>query len=169
MRLRSPRIEPLIAGVLVFMAGLLAFPPVADGADKTKTNSPSAAERLIIRYSNGAFELVSRTSLNKVVPPSVSLPDSLGRVSGHWFEVQSEAGKTVYRRQMPAPDIIYTELPTEDNPTRLSRAETVVPEKTFSILIPKKDEGAFLVLFGPPSAPEKRTQASGEVGRLRLR
>jgi hypothetical protein len=164
MRIRFTRIEPLIVGTLVFIAAMLAFPLVADSAE-----APPTAERLVIHYSSGTFELVSRTSLHKVVPPSVSLPDSLGRVSGHWFEVQSEAGKTVYRRRMPAPDIIYTESPTEENPTKMSRAEVTVPEKTFSILVPVKDDGNWLVLYGPPAGTNKRTQAAGETGRIRLR
>jgi hypothetical protein len=168
MRLRFSRIEPLIIGALVFAVAMLAFPMVVDSADANKPDAPPTAERLIIQYTNGSFELVSRTSLNKPVPPSVNLPDSLGSVRGHWFEVQSEAGKMVYRRRMPAPDIVYTESPTEDNP-KLSRAEFVVPEKTISILVPVKDDGNFLVLYGPPAGTDKRTQAAGEVGRIRLR
>ena len=169
MKSRIPPIAPLVVGGLVFAAGLLAFPRSIDSAGADKQAVPPAAERLTVRYAQGSFELVSRTSLAKIVPPSVDLPDSVGQVRGCWFEVQSEAGKTVYRRRIAAPNVVYTESPTEDNPGRLSRAETVVPEKTISILIPKKDEGAFLVFYGPPAAPEKRTQASGEVGRIRLR
>jgi hypothetical protein len=169
MRLRFSRLEPLIVGALVLAVAMLAFPLVADSADGNKPDSSPTAERLVIRYANGSFELVSRTSLNKVVPPSVSLPDSVGRVSGHWFEVQSEAGKTVYRRRMQDPGIVYTEVPTEENPTKLSRAEVVVPEKTISILVPVKSDGNFLVLYGPPAGAKSRTQAAGEVGRIRLR
>lgn len=169
MRFRVSRIGPLIVGLLVLAAALLAWPPAVDSADTGKAGTAPTAERLVLRYANESFELVSRTPLHKVVPPSVSLPDSVGKVRGNWFEVQSAAGQTVYRRRMPAPDIIYTEIPTEDNPGQLSRAEATVPEKTISILAPVKDNGDYLVIYGPPAGKAERTQAAGEIGRIRLR
>jgi len=127
------------------------------------------AERLTLHYANGSFEVVSRTVLDKVVPPSVALPAPVGQVRGSWFELQSDAGKTVYRRHMAAPDIVYTEIPTEEDPTKPSRAEFVVPERTFSVLVPIKKDGNYLVLYGPAAGSKSRAQAAGEIGRIRLR
>lgn len=156
-------------GMLSLAAVVLTLARPAGGADAKQSTAPPTAERLILHYVNGTIEVVSRTPLTKVVPPSVTLPDEKGKVRGNWFEVQSDAGMTVYRRRMPAPDIVYTEIPTEENPSQLSRAEIVVPEKTFSILVPIKSDGNYLVLYGPPTGTKSRGQAAGEIGRIRLR
>ena len=76
MSLRIPPMAPLVAGALVFVVALLAFPRVGDGADKQAV--PPAAERLTVRYAQGSFELVGRTSLAKIVPPCQMSRDRLG-------------------------------------------------------------------------------------------
>jgi len=169
MKFRFPAMAPLAIGALVFAVALLILPPVADGADANKTTTAPTAERLVLHYVNGAFEVVSRTPLHKVVPPSVELPKVENGVRGSWFEVQADNGTVVYRRRMAAPDIVYTEIPTEENPSQLSRAEIVVPENTFSILVPIKSDGNFLVLYGPPAGAKSRNQAAGEIARIQLR
>jgi len=155
-------------GVLLFVAALLIVPRPAGGADTIKTAAPPTAERLILKYANGTFEVVSRTPLNKAVPPSKPMPAAEGQVRGNWFELQADDGKVVYRRGMAAPDMVYTEIPTEENPSKLSRAEFTVPEKTFSVLVPIKSDGNYLVLYGPPASTKSRNQAAGEIGRIRL-
>ncbi len=169
MNLRFPAVAPGAIGALVFAVVLLILPGTAVGADSAKVTTAPTAERLVLHYVNGSIELVSRTSLNKVVPPSVELPESQNGVRGNWFELQDSDGKVVYRRRMAAPDIVYTEIPTEENPSQLSRAEIVVPDKTFSILVPIQSNANDLVLFGPPKGTKSRNQAAGEIGRIQLR
>jgi hypothetical protein len=169
MVLWSSRLVRSAVGFVVLIASFLAAPESGDSAGSNSRAQPQPAERLVIRYTQASFELISRTPLEKTVPPSIALPDSLGRVSGYWFELQSESGVVVYRRRTHAPDIVYTETPMASNPTRLTRAETVVPENTLTVLIPRKAEGESLVFFGPPPGAEKRIVASGEIGRVRLR
>lgn len=169
MKSRFPALAWSAIGVVLFVAALLIVPRPAGGADSTKTAAPPAAERLILRYANGTIEVVTRTPLNKPVPPSQSMPAAKGEVRGNWFELQADNGDVVYRRGMAAPDLVYTEVPTAENPSQLSRAEFVVPEKTFSILVPIKSDGNYLVLYGAPVGSKSRNQAAGEIGRIRLR
>jgi hypothetical protein len=150
-------------GVCVAGAGL------ASGADSKEGVGVQPVERLMIRYNEGSFEIVERIPLEKILPPSVELPDSVGRLAGYWFEVQNTEGKTVYRRRMTAPDIIYTESPTEDEPNTLRRADIVVPDKLFSVLVPRKSEARALVFFGQQAGPEKRMRPAAELGRVVLR
>jgi hypothetical protein len=152
-----------VLGVCVAGAGL------AIGAESKGNPSVQPVERLMIRYSEGSFEIVERITLQKILPPSVELPDSVGRVAGYWFEVQNADSKTIYRRRMTAPEIIYTESPTEDEPHKLQRTDIVVSEKLLSVLVPKKSAARSLVFFGHPAGAEKRMRPAAEIGRVVLR
>ena len=86
MRLKLPIVlmaAGLTAAILLAIAVALAA-----GEGTTATTNPRLqdAERLVIRYSASGFELVSRTALLKVLPPTVALPATKGAVSGSWFE-----------------------------------------------------------------------------------
>jgi hypothetical protein len=151
--------------LLVFAVALAAD----EGTDATTNPRLQAAERLVIRYSASGFELVSRTPLLKILPPSVALPVAKGAVSGSWFEVQSDGGDPVYRRRIVSPRIIYTEVPTDDAPDRLTRDEIAVDENVFSVLVPAGKDAKSLVFYDSNLDVQKRTEAATEIGRIGLR
>jgi len=139
------------------------------GLNATVNPRVQSVERLVIRYSASGFELLSRTPLQKVLPPSAKLPATKGLVSGSWFEVQSNAGDVVYRRRISSPRILYTEVPTDDDPGVLKRDEAVVEENVFSVLVPAGKDANALIFFDSGTDIQKRTEASSEIGRIGLR
>ena len=157
-----------VLGVAVLMALAAALAAGDGGGAPTKTRM-QAAERLVIRYSATGFELVSRTPLMKVLPPTVSLPGEKGAVSGSWFEVQSDGGDVVYRRRISSPRMVYTEAPTEDEPGVLKREEIAVDENVFSILVPAGTDAKSLIFYDSNPDIQKRTEAAIEIGRIGLR
>ncbi|MBD3297904.1 MAG: hypothetical protein GF341_04550 [candidate division Zixibacteria bacterium] len=91
-------LAPLVlAGVMIVCLAQL----VSSGSDPAARHNQSAnapnAERLVIRYADGAFELISRTPLVKTLPPSVAMPAPLGDVRGSWVEVVDNAADVLYR------------------------------------------------------------------------
>ncbi len=169
MKVQQLHVLRYLAGIVILVGMLWVLPSPIDGASPTQTVGPQSVERLVIQYNQGSFELISRTPLRKTLPPSVTLPAPIGQVRGSWFEVQSTTGEMVYRRRFPAPNVIYTEWPTQDDPTQLRREEIEVSENVFTILVPKNDKAEALLIFGTPRGQDKRAAAAGEIGRLQLR
>lgn len=156
----------LAASLLLAIAVTLAASPSAISPANARVQ---AVERLVIRYSAAGFELVSRTPLMKVLPPSVALPAEKGAVSGSWFEVQGDGGDVVYRRRFDSPRIIYTEVPTADNPGVLKRDEAIRDENVFSVLVPAGKDAKSLVFYDSSLDTRKRSEAANEAGRIGLR
>jgi len=126
-------------------------------------------ERLVIRYVDGGYELISRTPLEKVLPPSVELPESDTGVRGSWFEVQDGSGNPVYRRLMESPRVLYSETLSDETPGQIVRHETTVSERIFSVLVPANESARSLALFDQPVTANQRATAAAEVGRITLR
>ena len=164
---------PIVLVAAGFAAAILLALPVALAADEGTTANTNPrlqeSERLVIRYSPSGFEVVSRTPLLKVLPPSVTLPGAKGAVSGSWFEVQSDDGDVVYRRRITSPRIVYTEVPTADEPGLMKRDEIIVDENVFSVLVPAGKDAKSLVFYDSNLDVQKRTEAATEIGRIGLR
>jgi hypothetical protein len=139
------------------------------GAQSIVVRGPQAAERLVIEYKDGAFALLSRTEVTKVIPPSVALPAAKGQVRGCWFEVQDDGGAVLYRRRMSSPRIVYTEYPAEDGSGAIVREEAAVSSHTFSILVPRHADIQAVAFYDSDRDDQKRTQPASEIGRLALR
>ncbi|GAB4316545.1 MAG: hypothetical protein Kow0074_04530 [Candidatus Zixiibacteriota bacterium] len=139
-----------------------------DPAPGTKNAALQSAERLVIQYKDGEFTILSRTTVQKVLPPSTSLPAGKGQVRGTWFEVQDVTGAVVYRRPMTSPRVLHSETLNESS-GQIEHAETEVTEQVFSVLVPAQSEAKSLVLFDSPTDPNKRTAAASEIARLALR
>lgn len=148
---------------------LLAFLLPATLALNTTAPIGPSAERMVIRYHDGSYEILRRTPMTKILPATVALPGKTGDVRGNWFEVQTATGEVLYRRLMTAPNVRYVEYRSPDNPTRLKREEAVVAERTFSVLVPARSDASYLVFYGPADAAKNRTLPSMEIGRLALR
>lgn len=81
---------------------------------------PGAAQRALVKFADGTFELVSLTSLTTVLPPNDELPDA-DAVSGFWFELQDGDGTPIYRRVIGDPVRLVFEGPSDEVVTAASR------------------------------------------------
>ncbi len=165
----------------IFVPGLLAaiivvLLPVtltsAGSAAPQDTIGVQSVERLVIRYHEGNYQLMSRTTIQKVLPPSLALPDSAIRVAGTWFEVQTSDGNLLYRRPMPPPQIAYVELPKDSVTGQIERKETILSDRTFVITVPLRNDAVQVAFFDRPPRGARKTQASQGsqvVGRIQLR
>jgi len=170
LKKRYASITAGLFGLTLFAILITATSPTV--GEDTKAPIPAGsqtAERLVIRYSAGGYELVSRIPLLKILPPSTELPAPMGEVNGTWFEVRSDKDETIYRRRMASPQVVYTEIPTGDDPAMLNREEIILTENTFSVLVPAGENAASLVFFGSKPDPQKRAAAATEIGRIGLR
>jgi hypothetical protein len=146
--------------------GLLLSLGVAS-ALAAQPGTPVPAERLTIRFQEGTFEVVSRTALLKVLPPSDELPaDSIP--SGFWYELRSEKGRLRYRKIIEDPCLIRYEGRAEGAGTTatLERRDIVRSAGTFSLLVPRATAGDQLLLVESPHEPERRNEPAVEVARL---
>ena len=142
----------------VWLLGAL-FAGMTWGAFAQSTNDPVSVNRLIIQFRAGPtniFQLVSKTSIMKILSPSDQVP-LVGRpVSGFWFELQDSIGGVRYRRVI-------------DNPIRPAGSTGPAPaEQVFSLFVPSPVNGDRLVLFSSPLIPGGESQAAQEVGRVAL-
>ena len=148
---------------------LLVLLAATDGTAAAPAPGVQSVERLVIRYHGGSYELLSRTTLRKILPPSMLLPDSSGAVSGSWFELQTVAGGVLYRRPMRRPEIRYVEVPKDSTTGEITRQETTVTERTFVITVPLRDDGVQVVFYGQPVGTANKALSSQVMGIIRLR
>ena len=148
------------AGLFV-IAGSLAV-------DLPPTKGPVPAERLLISYSSGGYQLLSRTPLTKVIPPSDTLPATNGALSGFWFEVQTPQADVKYRRILPDPTKVYTEVPGPGPDPQPERAEASRTEAVFSVLIPQLPGSNNLVLVSGSIGGTSDIQEAKRVARIPL-
>jgi hypothetical protein len=156
-----PHLLAASAAVLFMVAAARAtdLPPVA---------APVSAERLVIQYKSGSYQLLSRTPLLKVLPPSDELPATNRAVSGFWFEVQTPKQKVIYRRIIPDPIKVYTEVPGPAPEPRPERAEAVRTEVVFTVLIPQVPGSNNLVLVSSPPGAAGNAPAAQPLARIPL-
>jgi hypothetical protein len=97
-------------GLLAALLAAAGLPAVA----QEQPAGPGEADRVVVRYTQGAYELVSVTPLETHLAPSDELPE--GEHSGFWFEVVSSGGELVYRRVIGHPVPLVFEGPDTDEP-----------------------------------------------------
>ncbi len=130
---------------------------------------PVPVDQVAIHFTApGSFEVVSQTSLMKVLAPSDELPAMGQPMSGFWFELQSAAGAVRYRRVIGNPVLIVFGGPATPEGTTKQLVEIVPPERDFALWIPQPAEGDQLVLFSSPLRPGAEAEPAMEVARLGL-
>ncbi len=127
------------------------------------------AERLVIHYHSGTFELVSRMTIRKVLPGSIAFADTTIQHSGSWFELQSATGANLYRRMMQPPQTIYVEALEDSTSGRYVRQEATVPDRTFVLLVPLRDDAVQVAFYGPPVAAAGKRAGTQLLGSISLR
>ncbi|MBI5868622.1 MAG: hypothetical protein HZB43_10085 [candidate division Zixibacteria bacterium] len=156
-------IKVAIRGTLI---AVLAFCGVAPAGAATALQR---AERLVIHYHSGSFELVSRMTIRKVLPGSVVFADTTIQHSGSWFELQSATGTNLYRRMMQPPQTIYVEALEDSTSGRYVRQEATVPDRTFVLLVPLRDDAVQVAFYGPPVAAAGKRAGAQLLGSISLR
>lgn len=159
---RRGRVVSAISVILVLLAVSSSAVAVADPKGPV---SPQPVDRIVVRYHEGTFEVVSRIRLTMVLAPTVSLP-SKGEVSGFWYELQSADGTVRYRRLLPDPTRITFEgvALTESGALKVERTESAASNRVFSVLVPAVAADDQLVLFGAPLEATQRF--GGEPSRV---
>lgn len=107
-------------------AGFLVLAGIATQAQEPP--GPGEAHRATVRFTEGAFELVSLTPLSTVLPPSDEITGDPGTMSGFWFELQDPDGAPLYRRIIGDPVRLFFEGPGEAAglaPARVSKRRTL--------------------------------------------
>ncbi len=122
------------------------------------------ASRIVVRYHEGTFEVVSSVPLNKTLAPTDSLP-AKGQASGFWYELRSADGELRYRRVVADPTRLVYEGPvvTESGAVVTERAEAAARDRVFSVLVPRIAPGDALIFYG--SLPDHQERTSGEASQ----
>jgi len=94
--------RPRLIFVFCLAAAVLGSPALAQGEFN--------AERVTVRYNDGAWELGNIDELNSVMPPIDELP-SASEVSGFWYELRNSEGGVLYRRVIGDPVRLFFEGP----------------------------------------------------------
>ena len=122
---------------------------------------PVDADRVVLRFSEGAFELVGVSPVTAVLPPSDALPGALGELSGFWFELQSSDGEVRYRRVVGDPVRLVFE-----GPDVIQKAAREAPGEIQ--LMEQRSRGSERTLSAPVAIPNRpTTQRSATTSRLK--
>jgi hypothetical protein len=153
-----PDLRRLLASLILLLASsLLAAASTADEpAGVSENPNLTAAQYVLMEFRDGRFRIVEVTSLDLVLPPSQPLPAELGKLSGFWFELQSEEGRVRYRRIVNHPLVVADGI----------EGEEVARRGTFSMVIPRPRPGEELVLFSSPLEPGELQRPARELLRL---
>src|SRR5215467_12490989 len=111
------------------IATLSAVPlGLALAQDAGGQGQPVAVDQVGIHFTApGSFDVVSQTSLTKVLTPSDELPGAPQPLSGFWFELQSATGAVKYRRVVGNPVLIVFGGPATAEGTTKQLVEIVPP------------------------------------------
>jgi hypothetical protein len=156
-----PHLLAAAAAVLFMVAAIYA-------TDLPPAPGPAPAERLVIRYSSGTYHLLSRTLLLKVIPPSDALPATNRPLSGFWIEVQTPKQEVKYRRIIPDPIKVYTEVPGPAPEPHPERSEAVPTEAVFTVLIPQVPGSNNLVLVSSSLGAAGNAPTAQPLARIPL-
>jgi hypothetical protein len=132
------------------------------------------ALRLTFSYDGDKIDLVSRQSVEMIVPPSDPV-EGTRRQAGFWLEVKGDGEKTVYRRMLHDPLATSVEAFSEDPQRTMYRAPSERRSGVFSVVVPEVEEGHFLSLVSSPSAAAPAAVAKAaeepavEIARFDLR
>ena len=162
------RAWPWSACALAPAAVVLSLALPTASAQEPGPSNAVAVERLTIKFSNGSFELLSRTPTRKVLPPADSLPRSERAPAGFWYEHRSANGALRYRRIVENPVLLVFEGPDGEKPGKPDRKEGVPAERIFSVLIPQSEVGDSLALFSSPLRPDAHAEPAQQVALLAI-
>ena len=121
---------------------------------------PNRAVRLTFKYDGDAVQLVRKTPLDKVPPPSDATADYEGQ-SGSWLEVRDASGRVVHRQVLHHPIKHDVEVFSGDPKRPFVRQVLDKPTGDFDVIVPEFEAPHSAVLFhstherGVPSGPSR--------------
>jgi hypothetical protein len=170
-RAAAPATVPLSSGLraltnllacLVLASSLVAAASPADEPNGVPQNpNLIPAQYILMEFRDSGFRVVEVTALEVVISPSQPLPAELGKVSGFWFELQSEEGGVRYRGIVDHPLLVRSEPPDDT-----AESVTVAVQALFSMVIPRVRPGEDLVIFSSPLEPGETGRPAREILRL---
>ena len=163
-------IQSLLSGVRrIGLSLFLILPSVGVSQEAKAAPGVQPVERLVIRFHDGSFELVSRIAIQKVLLPTLVFADSSGGVTGTWFELQTSTGGVLYRRSLNPPQFVYVESVADSVTGEIIRQITPVSERTFSIVVPRRDDASQITFYQRLPGSNDKSIAAPVIGRIRLR
>jgi len=129
---------------------------------------PTRVLRLTFSYEGNKIRLVSRQSVEMILPPSDPGQGYEGE-SGFWYSLNDPQERTVYRRVMQSPIRHDVEVFSDDPKESISRAEVSNPRGSFVLLVPDVAEARTLSLYSHSLRPQSAaTPSSSEIARFDL-
>ena len=119
--------------------------------------SPKAM-RLTFSYDGDDVKLVSKQTVDMVVPPSDPVK-GFARQKGFWAELKGAEDRTLYRQVMHNPTRNDAEVFSDDPEQSISRAPAPKRKGVFVVVVPETDKGEAVSLVR--SAPTKKGAARG--------
>lgn len=156
----------LSRGALTLLVSLMVVVGARAAGERPGLQS---VERLVVHYHDGTFELVGRSTVQKVIPPTLEFADSTSKLSGSWFELQTSTGSLLYRRPLTPPNTIYVEHLADSTTGRIERQEATVTDRTFVVTVPLRVDGARVAIYGSTAGAANKTADSQVLGYIQLR
>jgi hypothetical protein len=134
---------------------ILSLPALAQGEFN--------AERVTVRYSEGAWELGSINELNSVMLPMDELPNA-SAVSGYWYELRDSSGAVRYRRVIGDPVRLFFE-----GPKVLQEEARMAPAAMNLRSAPMEERGRTARHLNTPAREDRNSasRSAAQVGRFR--
>lgn len=162
-------------------AGAKSKPTARDRRGRSRSLSVAAAEspkamRLTFSYDGDEVKLVSKQSVDMVVPPSDPVK-GFAREKGFWAELKGTKDRTLYRHVMHNPTRNDAEVFSDDPEQSVSRVPAPKRKGVFVVVVPETAQGKEVALVR--SAPDKKgadrgirslaTQRATEFARFKIK
>lgn len=133
------------------------------GQGRSRSRSSAAGEspkamRLTFSYDGDDVKLVSKQTVDMVVPPSDPVK-GFARQKGFWAELKGAKDRTLYRQVMHNPTRNDAEVFSDDPEQSISRAPAPKRKGVFVVVVPETDKGEAVSLVR--SAPAKKGATRG--------
>jgi hypothetical protein len=126
------------------------------------------ALRLTFEYEDSNVRLISRQSVEMVVPPSDAIQNYEGQ-KGFWYELRDEKDHTLYRRVIHNPIKFDVEVFYDDPENPITRREVKQPRGTFFLAIPDLEQAVTLTLHSSQLESKTALQSAQEIARFDLK
>lgn len=140
-----------------------------------KYESSGVALRLVLSYRQSAppgqevtLEDVERIEMLVEAPDELAEVGPEGQLSGFWYELQTAEGEVLYRKITANPIRSWIDLPANEDPTPITRYETLPQEKIFTLLVPYYPEGSAVVLYSSPLEQFDNAEPAEPLWRIEL-
>lgn len=127
-------------------------------ARSSATEKSPKAMRLTFSYNGDDVKLVSKQTVDMVVPPSDPVK-GYARQKGFWAELKGANDRTLYRHVMHNPTRNDAEVFSDDPGQSISRAPAPKRKGVFVVVVPETDQGEEVSLVRSP--PDKKEADRG--------